>query len=690
MSLVRLFLPFLFLLLKASVDNSNAQGVDCLASNREALIDFKNGLEDPFNRLSSWRNWNTNCCQWHGIHCDNITGAVVAIDLGNPHPHPVFGESPPGRYGFWNLSGEIRPSLMKLKSLRHLDLSLNTFGGIPIPAFFGSLVNLQYLNLSNAGFGGIVPPNLGNLSHLLSLDLQHLSLHVENLQWVAGLNSLKHLAMNGVDLSPVGIDWVSGLNQLQSLIELHLHSCKLSGFIPSLNFTSLAVLDLGYNSFVSKIPDWLVNISSIQHIDISYSNMNGSIPIGLGDLPNLLSLNLKGNQDLTANCSQLFRGKWEKIQRLDFAINKMNGKISSSIENMTSLIYLDLSFNAIEGVIPGSIGKLCNLNTIDLSANMMAGSLPEFLQGTDSCPFRKPFPNLEYFLMALNQLTGKIPDWLVQLENLVLVRLVDNQLQGPIPSSIGSLQKLTYLGLDRNKLNGTLPDSLGQLSELSHLYVSFNQFTGMITEAHFIKTSKLKSLDLSFNSFKVNVSSNWVPPFQLRSLKMSSCALGPLFPAWLKSQKDVAFLHLSNASISGPIPNWFWDISSHLRELIMHHNHLQGPLPNPISAAFASVLEVDLSYNLLEGPIPVTNTVLGIGWLDLSHNRFSDAIPFSLGEMPSLIFIDLSSNNLTGKIPPTLENCSSLSFLCLSDNQLVGEIPLFTRDMLSQSHCSLK
>ena len=65
-----------------------------------------------------------------------------------------------------NLSGEIRPSLLKPKFLRYLDLSGNTFEHILIPEFFGSLKKLQYLNLSHDGFNGVVPPTLGNLSNL--------------------------------------------------------------------------------------------------------------------------------------------------------------------------------------------------------------------------------------------------------------------------------------------------------------------------------------------------------------------------------------------------------------------------------------------------------------------------------------------------------------------------------------------
>ena len=82
------------------------------------------------------------------------------------------------------------------------------------------------------------------------------------------------------------------------------------------------------------------------------------------------------------------------------------------------------------------------------------------------------------------------------------------------------------------------------------------------------------------NSFSLDVSSNWVPPFQLRDLVMGSCHIGPAFLAWFQSQKNLGYLDLSNASISSSIPNWFWNISSNLEYLILSHNQLQGQLPN--------------------------------------------------------------------------------------------------------------
>ena len=101
-AVLRLLLLILCLIARGFASNGAAQSVKCLKSDQDALINFKNGLEDP--KLLSWQG--SNCYQWSGISCENSTGAVVTVDLHNPSDSS-------GRYGFWNLSGEVRPSLVK-------------------------------------------------------------------------------------------------------------------------------------------------------------------------------------------------------------------------------------------------------------------------------------------------------------------------------------------------------------------------------------------------------------------------------------------------------------------------------------------------------------------------------------------------------------------------------------------------
>ncbi|CAN1278016.1 Receptor-like protein EIX2 [Linum perenne] len=552
-----------------SVCNGETSHLNCTNSDQRSLLDFKNGLIDADDRLSSWRG-GSNCCEWWGVTCDSSTGAVISLQLHNS-----------------SLGGEIRPSLLQLESLQHLDLSLDDFNDVPFPSFLGSFRSLEYLNLSTAGFSGIIPPALGNISTLQFLDLsssQLSGLTAANLDWMKGMVSLKHLSMSGVDLSIAGSNLFRTLNMLPGLTEVHLSSCGLTGSsslaLARVNFTSLSVLDLSFNDFSARFPSWLANLTG-------------------------------------------------KIQVLNFASNKLHGKLPDSIGNLSSLRDFDLFENNVEGAVPSSIGKLCNLQSLDFS-------------------------------------------------------------------------NLTNLGISYNQLNGTLPDTFGKLSQLSFLDVSSNHLTGSISESHFATLAKLKILLLASNSLVFDVGSSWLPRFQARNLDLGSCQLGPSFPTWLRTQREVMYLDFSNASISDTIPTWFWDISSNLSLLNVSFNQLTGQLPNKLK--IAPFADVDFSSNLFEGPMPLPShgielldlsknkfsgpipeimfqTMPDVIFLSLSGNRLSGDIPSSIGDSLSLQVIDLSNNSLSGNIPSTIGNCSFLKALDLSYNDLTAQIPKYTKTL---------
>lgn len=475
-------------------------------------------------------------------------------------------------------------------------------------------------------------------------------------------------------LSVVGPEWVTVLNSLPRLTELHLQDSGLSGLIPSLssvNFTSLTILDLSLNLLSSEIPVWIMNVSALEYLDMGFSGLFGRIALGFMELRNLQFLILSGN-NLSASCFQLFRNSWRKIKVLDLASNRVHGRIPSSIGNMTSLTDFSLFANNVTGGIPGTVGSLCSLVRFDVSSNNLTGSLPVSLIGMGQCISNNSLPSLMHLRLSNNQVTGPLPDWLGQPKGLVKLSLHYNSLQGPIPASLGKLLNLTSLGLAGNELNGTLPLSLGQPSEISAFDVSFNHLTGPLLEEHFMKLSKLQILHLSSDSFVLNVSPRWVPPFQVRYLDMGSCQLGPPFPSWLQSQKEVQHLDLSNASISGPLPEWFWGISCNLSLLNVSLNRMQGQLPNPWKVLpFA---DVDLSSNLFHGPVSLPSVEIEL--LDLSNNQFSGHIPSEINEaMPNLIFLSLASNQITGLIPTTIGEMGHVQVIDISGNFLSGRIP---------------
>ena len=211
---------------------------------------------------------------------------------------------------------------------------------------------------------------------------------------------------------------------------------------------------------------------------------------------------------------------------------------------------------------------------MDLSNNNLNGSIPDIINGTGTCNSKSPLPNLRELDLSGNQLMGKLPNWLGELKNLRRLSLSHNKLEGPIPTSLCTLRRMESLSLEGNEQNGSLLNCIGELSQLKELIVYSNQLSETLFEQHFLKLSNLESLVLY--NFRLNVSSNWVPPFKLRYLYMISCHIGPAFPAWLQSQKNLQDLYLSNASISSSIPNWFWNTFVNLQSLDLSYNQLQG------------------------------------------------------------------------------------------------------------------
>ncbi|CAL8168776.1 unnamed protein product [Prunus armeniaca] len=523
-------------------DNS----VGCTDIERKALLMLKQGLTDPSDRLSSWVG--EDCCKWSGVGCNNITGHVNMLDLRNRYSDGLNGyRSIEHAFG-----GEINPSLLVLKDLVYLDLSMNYFGGVQLPSFIGSLEKLKYLNLSGASFGGIIPHNIGNLSRLLYLDLGNNYGHpIEtDLQWLATLSSLKYLNLEGVNLAKTTSYWLPTVNMLPSLVELHLPSCGLSILpftLPSINFTSLLVLDLSMNVFNSPLPPWLFNLTELEMLDLTYNSMTGELPDSLGYLK--------------------------------------------------SLRYLKLSVNSFQGSMPKSIGNLTSLEEFNLGWNQMSGIIPE---------------------------------------------------------------------------------SLWELSSLVSLHIFGNTWEGAITEAHFAKLGGLRDVSIGNDSPNIslvfNISSDWIPPFKLRSLYIRSCQLGPKFPTWLRNQTELTNLVLRNSRISDTTPDWFWQLVLQLDVLDIAYNQLSGRVPNSVRFSYDSL--VDLSSNRYEGPLPLWSSNITV--LYLSDNLFSGPIPHNIGQvMPHLTHLDISRNSLSGSIPLSFGNLSQLTTMVISNNHLSGEIPHF-------------
>ncbi|XP_059629358.1 receptor-like protein EIX2 [Cornus florida] len=679
--------------------NNSSHHVVCVENERRALLKFKQDLSDPSNRLFSWvaDQSGGDCCEWVGVVCNNLTGNVQELHLQNPFLDAIF--SYVGFDAFASmLGGKLNPSLQDLKHLTYLDLSGNNFNGIQIPSFIGSFGSLRYLNLSYARFGGVIPSQLGNLSglHFLDLDgvfegviphqLGNLSnlhylrlggwydgnLYAHTLQWISGSSLLQHLHLESVNLSKAH-DWLQQINMLPSLVELHLVYCGIHHFPPLhiLNFTSLAVLDLSENRFESIPPFRLRNITSLRYLDLSYNLFNSTTPDWLSS--------------------------FSPLEYLDLSSNLFNSTIPEWLSNFSHLEYLDLSRNFFTGGLPRSFENLCNLKVLILYENNLSGDILEISNILSSCILDE----IDTLDLSYNKLRGHFPE-LGRSKKLVSLDLSHNSLSGELPVSLGRLHSLKNVYLYNTNLSGPLPESFGQLANLESFYVSQNSLQGVISEVHFANLTRLTYLDVSGNQLFLSVSPNWVPPFQLGEFSFRSCRLGPQFPHWLHSQKNLVILDISHTGISDTIPRWFWNLSSQIFYLNISHNHIHGEIVYEFLVTSVPFSAIDLSSNHFNGTLP--RLWSNISTLDLSNNSFSGSISQFLcykmdesknmqllnlernllsGELPncwtswnSLKFINLANNNLSGKIPSSMGSLDFLESLHLRNNSLYGELPL--------------
>ncbi|KAK9212617.1 hypothetical protein WN943_001999 [Citrus x changshan-huyou] len=541
------------------------------------------------------------------------------------------------------------------------------------------MVNLSYLDLSSAGFLGMIPHQLANLSNLQYLDLsqKYLGLYAENLRWLSGLSSLEHLDLSNVDLSRAS-DWLLVMNTLPSLVLLRLSGCRLSYFPPLsvANFSSLATLDLSNNQFQSSLePNWIFGLHNLVSLDLRNNSFGGQIPDGVQNLTSLRHLYLSNNH-FNSSVPKWFH-RFSLLEQVSLNSNSLEGKVSGALGNLTSINRLYLSKNRLEGKIPRSLGRLCNLKSISLSGVNLSQEMSEIFDIFSGCVS----DGLEILVLRNCRIFGPLTDKLGQFRNLDTLDLSDNFISGHVPLSLGELSTLRVVDLSLNRLNGTL------------------------TQIHFSNLTRLLDFKASGNSLTFNVSLDWFPPFQLEVLGLQSCELGNQFPPWLHSQKHLTFLDISNTGIvdladnhlSGSIPKCISNISSMVTANFSIGTDIQYPSVSTgkyiedallvlkgKAVEYNTILKlirlIDLSKNKFSGEIPSEIMNLrALVSLDLSCNSFTGRIPKSIGALESILSIDFSANQLYGEIPQSISSLTFLSHLNLSNNKLSGKIPLSTQ-----------
>ncbi|MFS7996344.1 putative protein kinase RLK-Pelle-LRR-XI-1 family [Helianthus anomalus] len=189
-------------------------------------------------------------------------------------------------------------------------------------------------------------------------------------------------------------------------------------------------------------------------------------------------------------------------------------------------------------------------------------------------------------------------------------------------------------------------------------------------------------MDLSYNKFYGEVSSNWGSCPNLTSLKISNNNLSGKISSELGGATRLVQLDLSSNHLVGEIPTSVERLSS-LVNLHLDNNMLLGKIPSVLGNLY-NLEDLNVAKNSLTGPI---NEKLGeclkLRMLNLSSNKLEGPIPIHISKLDKLESLDLSENNLNGRIPPLLGGLTVVQTLNLSRNNLTGSIPSSLTAMVS-------
>uniref|UniRef100_A0A1J3JWM3 non-specific serine/threonine protein kinase n=1 Tax=Noccaea caerulescens TaxID=107243 RepID=A0A1J3JWM3_NOCCA len=526
----------------------------------EALLRFKNSLDDPHGVLRSWKP-SDSPCGFHGVTCE-ISGEVTGISLENA-----------------NLSGSISPAISALTNLKVLNLTSNRLSGT-VPDF-SPLKNLEILDISVNFLTGEFPNWIGNLTRLVSLGLGNN--HYEEGEIPNSIGGLKKLTWLYLARSNLTGHIPHSIFDLHALETFDVARNAIAGDFPPLitRLANLTKIELYDNRLTGKIPPEIINLTRLREFDVSKNQLVGALPREIGNL-----------RDLSVfHCYE----------------NNFTGEFPSSLGELRFLTSLSIYRNNFSGEFPVNVGRFSPLDTVDISENKFTGPFPSFL-----CRNNK----LRFLLALQNEFSGEIPGSYADCKSIKRLRINLNRFTGHVPEGLWAMPLAKMIDLSDNSLTGEITHKIGLSTELSQLLLENNRFSGKIPR-ELGKLTNLERINLSNNSLSGEIPAEIGYLKQLTSLYLESNSLIGLIPTGLTNCVRLVDVSLAKNSLSGEIPNSLSQLAS-LNSLDLSGNKLTGEIPANLVNLKLSF--IDLSENQLSGRIPPDLLAVG-GATAFSHNE---------------------------------------------------------------------
>ncbi|KAF3453340.1 hypothetical protein FNV43_RR03780 [Rhamnella rubrinervis] len=347
-------------------------------------------------------------------------------------------------------------------------------------------------------------------------------------------------------------DGVQCENATGNVIGLDLSCSWLQGPVHSnsslFNLSHLQSLNLAYNDLQqSQVLPHYGSLLSLTHLNLSFSNFNGQLPVELSRLSRLVSLDLGFNNVLILE-TPVWTALLQKLTQLREVVLDRVRMVSIEPSTFSKLssssTILSLNQCDLKGQFPASIIGLPSLQKLVLSEN---GDLTgDFSNSSWS-------NSLKHLEIQFTNIAGKLPNSIGNLKSLQHLDVGSCKFSGSIPASLGNLTAMRFLSLISNDFNGPIPNSLSNLGQLTTLALSQNRLTGRIPNM-FGRMRKLTGLAVRSNNL-------------IGEIPTSICGMS-----------ELQVLDLANNSLSGGIPQCLGNLTK-LATLDLSHNQLVGSIP---------------------------------------------------------------------------------------------------------------
>ena len=629
-------------------------------------------------------------------------------------------------------------TLLAVKHVLAGDAALNWSEHVPMESWQGVAIGgvaarVTMLKLPHSGLNGRIPPALGRLSHLVSLDLSDNRLAGPVPPELGELNNLEHLALSFNALKgPVP----AALEDLEKLYLLRLSGNKLDRPFPGRLFgvadndivvedmrprrpvgdartarTAEGPADTARSAFVERL---FCRPSSgiVSDLQADCALLLSTRTVLAGDAP------LNWSEDVPLEFWQgvTVRGAPKRVTALELPGAGLNGRLAARLGELGGLVSLNLGRNRLGGPIPPGLGGMERLVSLRLEGNRFTGPVPPELAGLENLSFlrlagndlHRPFPpalheivdhdldtpafcrprridpglqaDCALLLTARDSLAGAAPlNWRVDVP-------VEDWQGVAVDRARG---RVTALDLAQIGLNGHIPAELGGLAGLVSLRLGRNRLVGEIPP-------ELGDLvDLRILALDGNLLTGSVPPELGKLSKLTDLGLrwnrlsGPAPPPVAALPKLVALRQGEEAAGQRSKRDRLRPSVLDRNLLCQRHrkagSRLHGDCATLLDARHVLAGDVQLNWHE-EVPISYWRGVtvglsaragegLRVIALDLSHMGLNGRIPAELSALDALAVLRLGDNRLAGSIPPALGALIGLRTLALENNALAGAIP---------------